>query len=70
MRGIELRLRKLEGAVVADRPSWFQVVGRSTQECDTQISELIASGKAKHTDGFGSRLIVYPPDHRVSQALA
>jgi hypothetical protein len=56
------RLDRLEEIhAPSSRPErWHQVIGGSEAELDARMEELIASGKAKPTDGFVRRLIVSP----------
>jgi hypothetical protein len=59
--GIEHRLAKLEAkAPAADDWKVFRVIGDSAEECQAAIDRLIASGEARSTDQFVSRLIVDP----------
>jgi hypothetical protein len=59
---IENRLSKLEAKAPAD-DDWkvFRVIGDSEGECQAAIDRLIASGEARPTDHFVSRIIVDPP---------
>jgi hypothetical protein len=59
---LEYRLRKLEAKAPSDE-DWkvFQVIGDSEEECRAAIDRLIASGEARSTDHFLSRIIVDPP---------
>jgi hypothetical protein len=59
---IENRLSKLEAKAPAD-DDWkvFRVIGDSEEECQAAIDRLIASGEARPTDHFVSRIIVSPP---------
>jgi hypothetical protein len=48
----------------------FRVIGDSLEECQAAIDRLIASGEARPTDHFVSRLIVDPvtrPSHQDHQ---
>jgi hypothetical protein len=55
---IENRLAK---AVSDDDWKVFRVIGNSDEECQAAIDRLIASGEARPTDHFVSRIIVSPP---------
>jgi uncharacterized protein YjaG (DUF416 family) len=59
---IENRLSKLEAKAPAD-DDWkvFRVIGHSAEECQAAIDRLIASGEARPSDHFVSRIIVSPP---------
>jgi hypothetical protein len=59
---IENRLAKLEAKTPAE-DDWkvFSVIGNSAEECRVAIDRLIASGEARPTDHFVSRIIVSPP---------
>ena len=59
---IESRLSKLEAKAPSD-DDWkvFSVIGDSAEECQAAIDRLIASGEARPTDRFVSRIIVSPP---------
>jgi hypothetical protein len=59
---IENRLSKLEAKAPAEH-DWkvFRVIGDSREECQAAIDRLIASGEARPTDHFVSRIIVDPP---------
>jgi hypothetical protein len=59
---IENRLSKLEAKAMSD-DDWkvFRVIGNSDEECQAAIDRLIASGEARPTDHFVSRIIVSPP---------
>jgi hypothetical protein len=55
------RLLKLEAKAPAG-VDWkvFRVIGDSAEECQAAIDRLIASGEARQTDHFVSRLIIDP----------
>ena len=58
---IEGRLSKLEArAPSGDDWRVFRVIGDSAEECQAAIDRLIASGEARPTDQFVSRLIIDP----------
>jgi hypothetical protein len=59
---VENRLSKLEAKAPAD-DDWkvFRVIGHSAEECQAAIDRLIASGEARPSDHFVSRIIVSPP---------
>lgn len=58
---IEGRLSKLEAkAPSGDDWKVFRVIGDSAKECQAAIDRLIASGEARLTDRFVSRIIVRP----------
>jgi hypothetical protein len=55
------RLDRLEEIHTPSGPErWHRVIGHSDAELGERINEMIASGDAKSTDGFSSRLIVSP----------
>ena len=59
---IENRLSKLEAKSVSDDDfKVFRVIGNSDEECQAAIDRLLASGEARSTDHFVSRIIVSPP---------
>jgi hypothetical protein len=56
------RISKLEAkAMPGDDFKVFRVIGDSDEECQAAIDRLIASGEARPTDHFVSRIIVDPP---------
>ena len=66
---IENRLSKLEAKAPAE-DDWkvFRVIGDSKEECQAAIERLIASGEARRTDHFVSRIIVSPAQERVTRS--
>jgi hypothetical protein len=67
------RLSKLEAkAPIGEDWKVFRVIGDSAEECQAAIDRLIASGEARSTDHFVSRLIVDPvirPSHQPFNSL-
>lgn len=65
-RALNARLRKLEHNQPKRMGKWHQVIGDSNEELDAKMAAIMASPEWTEGDHFIARLIVDPPQRRLS----